>query len=268
VDYVTVPSDFSRRHHWAKLGLACHTLPNVIDWERVEVGQVANLPEIRQIGNLPHATGREPRYATFVNPQTTKGLFVFARIAEVLARRRPDIPLLVVEGRSQTDWRQATGIDLGRLPNVQVMPHTADPRQFYAVTKLLLMPSLWNESFGLVAAEAMLNGIPVLASNRGALRGTVADGGFLFDIPASYTPETRVLPTLAEVGPWTETIVRLWDDVEFYRQASEKARRHAEQWRPERLAEAYRGFFANLVPQPGPPVLAKEAALLSGHSHK
>jgi glycosyltransferase involved in cell wall biosynthesis len=27
------------------------------------------------------------------------------------------------------------------------------------------MPSLGKESFGLVAAEAMLNGIPVLASN-------------------------------------------------------------------------------------------------------
>ena len=36
------------------------------------------------------------------------------------------------------------------------------------------MRSLWNESFRLVAAaEAMLNGIPVLASNRGALTETV-----------------------------------------------------------------------------------------------
>ncbi len=33
------------------------------------------------------------------------------------------------------------------------------------------MPSLMDESFGLVAAEAMLNGIPVLASNRGGRAG-------------------------------------------------------------------------------------------------
>ena len=50
------------------------------------------------------------------------------------------------------------------------MPFTPDPRDFYpavfARTRLLLMPSLWLESFGLVAAEAMLNGIPVLASTR------------------------------------------------------------------------------------------------------
>ena len=58
-----------------------------------------------------------------------------------------------------------------------MMPFTPDPRAFYptvySMTRLLLMPSLWNESFGLVAAEAMLNGIPVLASNRRALTETV-----------------------------------------------------------------------------------------------
>ena len=241
VDYVTVPSEFSRQHHWAKLGLACHTLPNVIDWPRVA------------------AAGREPRYVTFVNPQTTKGLFVFARIAEMLARRRPDIPLLVVEGRSHTAWREETGIDLGRLPSVKVMPSTGDPREFYAVTKLVLMPSLWNESFGLVAAEAMINGIPVLASNRGALPETVGDGGFLFDIPACYTPETRVVPLAGEVEPWAEMISRLWDDAGLYRQASETARRHAERWKPEQMAAVYRDFFGNLVPQPAPPLVPKNS---------
>jgi glycosyltransferase involved in cell wall biosynthesis len=91
---------------------------------------------------------------------------VFARIAAELARRRPEIPLLVVEGRSAAGWQRETGIDLAGLPNVTVRPNTADPRTFYTDSKLLLVPSLWNESFGLVAAEAMLNGIPVLASKR------------------------------------------------------------------------------------------------------
>jgi len=240
VDYVTVPSDFSRRQHWAKLGLACHTLPNVIDWQRVEVAQ------------------REARHVTFVNPQPTKGLYVFARIAAVLAARRPDIPLLVVEGRSHTAWRQETGIDLGRLPNVTAMPSTGDPRSFYAVTKFVLMPSLWNESFGLVAAEAMLNGIPVLGSNRGALPETIGDGGHLFDIPACYTPETRTVPTAAEVEPWVEGIIRLWDDAAYYQHWSHIAREHAERWRPERLAPIYAEFFSNIVPQPSPPVVPKE----------
>ena len=45
----------------------------------------------------------EPRYVTFVNPQPEKGAAVFARIALELGRRRPEIPLLVVEGRGTAD---------------------------------------------------------------------------------------------------------------------------------------------------------------------
>ncbi len=42
----------------------------------------------------------DPCYVTFINPQTLKGVHVFARIAHELARRRPDIPILVTQGRS------------------------------------------------------------------------------------------------------------------------------------------------------------------------
>jgi glycosyltransferase involved in cell wall biosynthesis len=233
---------------------------------------------------------------TFVNPQKTKGLYVFARVAEVLARRRPDIPLLVVEGRNGPEWTSETGIDLAALGNVTVRPNTTDPRTIYADTKLILVPSLWNESFGLVAAEGMMNGIPVLASNRGALTETVggsgndmgtldadgtrsarsvssvpalkcyestlrsqrlrADGtrsvpatmrgGFLFDIPAKYTAETRVVPSAEEVEPWVETIIRLWDNPAEYEHCSRAAREHAQQWRPDRLAPIYCEFFGGL----------------------
>ena len=50
----------------------------------------------------PHPTaeglGRvAPQYLTFVNPHPVKGLYVFSRIAEQIARRRPEIPILVVD---------------------------------------------------------------------------------------------------------------------------------------------------------------------------
>ena len=120
--------------------------------------------------------------------------------------------------------------------NITTMPFTPDPRDFYpavfARTKLLLMPSLWLESFGLVAAEAMLNGIPVLASNRGALPETIGSAGFLFDIPARYTSETRDVPKAEEIEPWVETIIRLWDDAAYYEHWSRAARERAQAWHP------------------------------------
>ena len=241
-DYVIVPSEFSRRYHRERLGLRCEVLPNVIELGRVKVAE------------------RTPQYLTFVNPQPTKGVYVFARIAEQIARRRPDIPILVVESRDRTKALEQTGLDLSWAKNLFGMANTTDPRKFYAVTKVLLMPSLWNESFGLVAAEAMLNGIPVLASDRGALPETIGDGGHLFPIPARYSPDTTDVPTPEEVEPWVETILRLWDDASFYRRQSEQALHHADRWHPDRLRPLYESFFRNVHPQPGPPFVPRKAA--------
>jgi glycosyltransferase involved in cell wall biosynthesis len=55
-------------------------------------------------------------------------------------------------------------VDLSALANLNRMTNTPDPRDFYQVSRVVLMPSLWRESLGRVATEAMANGIPVLAS--------------------------------------------------------------------------------------------------------
>ena len=241
MDYVFVPSDFSRLYHWDKLGLVCHTLPNVLEFEKI------------------CAPERHPQYVTFINPEASKGSYVVARIAQELAVRRPDIPILVVEGRRKAQTLKQLGLE--HLPTLRMMPNTSDPRQFYGVTKIMLVPSLWNESFGLAAAEAMANGIPVLASNRGSLPEIVGDAGFLFDIPEKNTPASRELPTAEEVAPWVETIIRLWDDEEFYRFVSSRAKDRSNRWRPEQLAPRYREFFSNITHQPGPPIVPKEAMI-------
>jgi glycosyltransferase involved in cell wall biosynthesis len=56
----------------------------------------------------------------------------------------------------------------------------AELRELYAGSAGLVMPSLY-EGFGLPALEAMQYGVPVLASNTGALPEVVGDGGLLVD---------------------------------------------------------------------------------------
>ena len=263
VDYVVVPSEFSRQYHWEKYGLACHTLPNLIDPKRVMVPEKKGTGPICPQGppGASHKLDLSPfsaaEYVTFVNPDRNKGVYVFVRIAEQLARRRPDIPILVVEGRSQSRSLEQAGLDLSWARNLSKMPNTPDPRKFYAATRLLLMPSLWNESFGLVAAEAMLNAIPVLASDRGALPEIIGDAGFLWPIPDRYTPSTTATATAEEVEPWVETVIRLWDDPNRYRRWSEAAHRRAQRWLPDQLAPTYKQFFSTVFPQPGPPLVPK-----------
>jgi glycosyltransferase involved in cell wall biosynthesis len=227
---VLVPSQFCAEHYQRTLGLRCTAIPSPLNWSRVRCER----SEARQ-------------YVTFVNPQPNKGVFVFVRIAHELGRRRPDIPLLIVEGRGGVNWLTRTGLDLSGLENMNAMANTPDPRDFYCVSRVVLMPSLWRESFGRVAAEALLNGIPVLASRRGALPEVLREAGFLFDVPERYTPESRVVPTAEEVAPWVETVIRLWDDAAFYEQESRGSVAAAEAWRPERLVAQYDAFFRGLL---------------------
>ncbi len=81
VDYCLVASEFARQYYREAVGLDCQVIPYAVDWERARVET------------------RDPRFVTFVNPCLEKGVYPFARIADELGRRRPDIPLLVVESR-------------------------------------------------------------------------------------------------------------------------------------------------------------------------
>lgn len=231
VDAVLVPTQFSQEHYRRHLGIRCTPIFSPIDWARVQCSRI------------------EGKYATFVNPHPQKGVFVFAAIAREMALRRPDIPFLVVEGRGKVDWLGRTGIDLDRLGNVFAMAHTLEPRAFYKVSRAMLVPSLWDETFARVTAEAMVNGIPVLASTRGGLPEVLAEAGFLFDVPAHYTPSSRVVPTADEVAPWVETLIQLWDDADFYANQQQRARLAARAWHPDRLAVEYDRVLSGLLLQ-------------------
>jgi glycosyltransferase involved in cell wall biosynthesis len=108
------------------------------------------------------------------------------------------------------------------------------------------MPSLWRESLGRVAIEAMANGIPVLASDRGALPETLGDAGFVFTIPERCTPSSRAVPTAHEVAPWVAAIERLWDDPAFEARHRALAKAEARRWDRERAARRYADFFEAL----------------------
>ncbi|MGO9113403.1 MAG: glycosyltransferase [Thermoguttaceae bacterium] len=245
-DYVIVPTEFCRQYYWDTIGLASLKLPLVVDPARVSVDGSAH--------HNPRAAGEG--YVTLVNPEPRKGIHVFARIAEVLSRQRPDIPLLIVEGVEKARFLPHFGIDLSGVTNLRMIPNSPDARGFLAMTKILLMPSLM-ENAGLVAMEAMINGIPVLGSNRGGLPETIGDAGFLFNIPAKYTPETREVPTAEEVAPWVEAIIRLWDDSVEYERWSKAGRNRSQQWHPDHLVPLYREFFGQLTHQPGPPLVPR-----------
>jgi len=232
-DSVLVPSQFASDYYRKALGLECSVLPNLVDIERVR------------------ARDEERHYLTFVNPSYEKGVYAFARIADELGRLRPDIPVLVVEGRGSERTLVDCGLDLRVHGNVSLMGHTSDPRQFWAVTRLCLMPSLWWENQPLVAIEAMVNGIPVIGSDRGGIPETLGDSGVVLQLPDRLTPATRILPTAEEVRPWVDAVIRLWDEKDYYAEQQRLARAEFRRWTPEVLEPRYVQFFTDLRPGTG-----------------
>ena len=110
------------------------------------------------------------------------------------------------------------------------------------------MPSTFREPFGRVAAEALINGIPPLVSDRGALPQTVHGAGRIVPLPAWLTETTTNLPSAEETTPWFEAVCELWDDRDAYGRAADLARTTAHQWYSEPLMRRrYLDYFGSLA---------------------
>ncbi len=251
VDYCVVGTEFSRRDYRESLGLTCQVLPCPVDFAHALVQQ------------------HKPQYITIVDPSPTRGLYVLARILDQLARRRPDISFLIVE--RDGSWRKNLDIDLSHVRSVYSLPYPRDSREFLAMTRVLMAPGLGKEAFSSIAVEAMLNGIPVLASDRGALPEIVGKQALRIPIPRGYSWETAhafPVPDSHDIEGWIEAIIRFHDDDSFYEQVSIESRQQAQRWHPDRLGPSYQKFFLGLDCQTGPPVLERPQETLESQSSR
>ena len=112
--------------------------------------------------------------------------------------------------------------------------------KFYRGARMVVVPSIWYETFGLVAAEAMSCGIPVVVSRFGALQNTVKDGvsGLLFE--------------MNNANDLAEKISTIWHNPELAKKLGEGGRREVkERFDPElqfdQLMEVYKKAIANPV---------------------
>ncbi|MBI3455597.1 MAG: glycosyltransferase [Candidatus Rokubacteria bacterium] len=230
VDHVLTTSPFLTEYYRQTLGLVSTGIESPIAWSEV----------------LAPTASRA--FVTFVNPSLAKGAAVFARLADMLGSERPDIPILVVQSAADAGILTGIpGIDFGQYPQIMAAPPTPRPADFFALTRILLVPSVFPEPFGRVAAEAMINGIPPLVSNRGSLPQTVAGAGRVLPIPEWLTEATPQLPSAEEVRPWFDAVCEWWDQPQRYAEASALARQTAERLYSEPvLRQRYLDYFASL----------------------
>ena len=188
------------------------------------------------------ASQHDPVFVTFVNPEPAKGAALVARLAARLGRERPDIPLLVVEGRARAgdllQMARAAGRALERYPNVLFTPATPRVHEIWSHCSILLMPSLVEEAAGRCALEAMANGAVAVVSDRGALPETVGDAGCILPAAQDDAPTTAA---------WFDTVTALVDDPQHYARLSTRARQRSAQHLPGLLAGPVDAAFRRWV---------------------
>lgn len=152
-------SDFTAQRWRVLSNIDCCVIPPIIDPAQY----------------LAEHTGE---HVLFVNPTPIKGVEIMFN----LAASCPELPFLVYESWNLAPaWREYCQARAQALGNIRWNPPTSDMREAYSQAKVLLMPSIWEESFGRTVIEAQLNGLPALASNRGALPTLVGSGGISLD---------------------------------------------------------------------------------------
>lgn len=176
-------------------------------------------------GPFPNFGRPDAGFVTLVNPSQIKGVCIF----EELARARPNVAFAAVPTWATTN---ADLERLQRLRNVRLLPPADDIDEVFARTRVLLAPSLWGESFGRIVVEAMLRGIPVLASNIGGLPEAKLGIDYLLPVrPIERYLERadeRRLPIpivpAQDVGPWLGALDGLLSDPGLYRHVSAASR--------------------------------------------
>lgn len=197
-----------------------------------------------------------------INPCAVKGISIFLETA----RRLPEYEFGVVPewGTTAADRRA-----LERLPNVRFLPNVQDIDEVLARTRVLLNPALWYEGFGLIVMEAMLRGIPVVASTSGGLEEAKRGTGYAIPVKLieRYEPvfdehglPKPVLPE-NDVAPWVAALRELLTSRSAYEKESAASRLAAGRFVSGLDAGEMERFLLSL--EPGPAIGMERATVES-----
>jgi glycosyltransferase involved in cell wall biosynthesis len=212
----------------------------------LDLGYLRNLrPEV-QVHVIPYGVEIPPDGAPPHPPRTAGAPLRFGLIGSILPHKGVHVAVaafreidparatLTVWGDPAIDPAYTRELEALRGAGTEIRDRFADAEKpaVFAAIDVLIVPSLGLESFGLVAREAILHGVPVLASNRGALADLPAGrgesgGGALFDPddpaalrgwverliadPAMVDRWARELPAVKSADAHAEEIEEVYD---------------------------------------------------------
>jgi glycosyltransferase involved in cell wall biosynthesis len=163
-----------------------------------------------------------------------KGLDTLLEAMAILLRDRPGLELRMAGRGKDTERVRQLARELGIERSVALLGAVdeAERQRLFSRAAVQLMPSRF-EGFGMVAAEAMAAGVPLVAAAAGSLPEVVGDGGVL--VPPGDAPALAA------------ATAKLLDDAAAREALSAAARRSAERFRWETVAERHLEFLQKLA---------------------
>ena len=185
---------------------------NINPWPR----QIIKTESIRPLMHREKIEITEPfegEYITLVNANQNKGVQQFLELARKMPERK-FLGVLPYYGELQVPLAPS---------NVTWVPFDDDVRTILKRTRILLMPSYY-ESFGRIAVEAMLNGIPVLYSKPN--KNSVYPGGSTEGLDDWIQP-AGIACNRDDIEEW-KTAIESLDDSDAYATRSQESKDHIE----------------------------------------
>lgn len=180
-----------------------HVIPNAIPLPSLKPRPLpSSPPQLLMMGRLVPEKGMD------------LGIKAFAKVLEVHTPCR----LLIAGLGSEQEKLRNLSQTLGISSQVDFLGKVEPPKipQLLNQVSLLLVPSLWEEPFGLVALEGSQMARPVIVSNRGALPTIIQDG-----------VSGKVVPAV-DPKPWAEAILELLQNPHEMTQMGQKGRELAQ----------------------------------------
>jgi glycosyltransferase involved in cell wall biosynthesis len=208
----------------------------------VPVKRVYNFVLLKEFGEACYSGGDFILYAGALVPE--KGVDVLLEAAKLLGERGCGVPVYLL-GSSKlwlSDYEDEARRRYAGLANVRFLGQRkhAEVVGFMRNAAVGVVPSVNPEAFGLVAAEFMACGIPVVATNVGGLPEVVKDG------------ETGVLVPPGDPEALAEKIMWLLKNPSTRRKMGAAGRRRVEAlFSGDLISKKYLKLYSNILRQGG-----------------
>ncbi|WP_459808637.1 glycosyltransferase [Halopiger thermotolerans] len=168
-----------------------------------------------------------PKNVTLVNPRTkNKGLDIFLDIS----RQLPNVNFQIVGDLYENSKKRA----IRKLTNVEYLGYEKDMKKVYENTKLLLVPSKYQEGGPRIIPEAAVNGIPAIGSDLGGIPDYIDKGG---EVVSDYNNTTA----------WVSVIKKYLQDEDYYTKKSQQAREAAMRFKKEDIIDEHEERLQRLI---------------------